>query len=123
LLNLQDMDLRLTRIARDNVALKSNAERDATQHELETLRETVAEAQNAVDDARADVNKSESDVKLVDDRLDRNAKLLAGNLNAKETQSVEAEVISLQQRKIALEDAELEYMQVLENAENALTDI
>lgn len=123
LLNLQDIDLRLIRITRDAVALRKNAERDAVQAELAALRTRVSEAQHAVDDARAEVNKFESDVKLVDDRLERNAKLLAGNLNAKETQSIEAEVLSLQQRKVTLEDAELEHMQVLENAEKALNTI
>ncbi|MGB3413981.1 MAG: hypothetical protein WBA28_04625 [Microbacteriaceae bacterium] len=123
LVNLQQIDLRLMRISNDLKGLEVNPELVAARAELVRVRAQITDAVHHLEDAQSDLNKLESDVKLVDDRLDRDAKLLAGSLSAKETQSIEAEVLSLTVRKGNLEDIQLELMQQLENAQQAHAEL
>lgn len=72
------------------------------------------------DDARAELDRLESDVALVDARTARDTERLAATSNAKEAQGLEHELVSLAKRKSDLEDAELVIMEKLETAEAAV---
>lgn len=72
------------------------------------------------DDARVELSRLESDVQLVDKRTARDNDLLATTTNAKEAQGLEHEIASLARRKRELEDAELEVMERLEQADAAV---
>lgn len=72
------------------------------------------------DDLTAELARIESDVAVVDARAARDAERLAATANAKDAQGLEHEIASLAKRKSDLEDAELELMERLENAETAV---
>ena len=72
------------------------------------------------DDLRADLARIESDVAMVDARRARDAERLASTSNMKEAQGLESELGSLARRKSDLEDAELEVMERLEEADAAV---
>ena len=72
------------------------------------------------DDLRAELARIESDVAMVDARRARDAERLASTSNTKEAQGLESELASLARRKSDLEDAELEVMERLEQADAAV---
>ncbi|GAA1641985.1 zinc ribbon domain-containing protein [Microbacterium flavum] len=69
------------------------------------------------DDARAELDRLESDVAVVDARVARDTERLASTSNVKEAQGLEHELASLAKRKSDLEDAELTIMERLEAAD------
>lgn len=74
----------------------------------------------ARDDARTELSRLESDVKVVEQRRTRDAERLATTTNPKEAQALESELASLAKRVSALEDMELEVMSRVEEAEAAV---
>ena len=111
---------RLDGVIRTADAARRNPAQSARVSELLTERH----AQSAVltgllgdrDDARAELDRLESDVALVDARTARDTERLAATSNAKEAQGLEHELASLAKRKSDLEDAELQIMERLEIA-------
>jgi len=85
----------------------------------EQLRELTA-LTGARDDVRTELARLESDVKLVEQRRARDAERLAAATNSKEAQAFEHELDSLAKRQSDLEDAELDVMGRLEEAEAAV---
>ena len=85
----------------------------------EQLRELTA-LTGTRDDARIELSRLESDVKLVEQRRTRDAERLAAATNSKEAQALEHELDSLAKRQSDLEDAELDVMGRLEEAEAAV---
>jgi predicted nucleic acid-binding Zn-ribbon protein len=76
----------------------------------------------ARDHLRADLARIQSDVAMVDARRARDAERLASTSNMKEAQGLESELGSLARRKSDLEDAELEVMERLEEADAAVAE-
>ena len=74
------------------------------------------------DDLRTELARLESDVALVDARSARDAQRLAASTNPKEAQGLESELVSLARRKSDLEDAELELMDRLEQADASVAE-
>jgi predicted nucleic acid-binding Zn-ribbon protein len=72
------------------------------------------------DDVRVELTRLESDVKLVEQRRARDAERLAAATNSKEAQALEHELDSLARRQSNLEDAELEVMGRVEEADAAV---
>ncbi len=103
---------------------RRHPEQTARVNELLAQRQTQSAALTGLlgdrDDARAELARLESDVALVESRMKRDTDLLAASSNAKEAQGLEHELASLVARKSALEDAELEIMERLENADAAV---
>lgn len=85
----------------------------------EQLRELTALA-GTRDDVRTELTRLESDVKLVEQRRARDAERLAAATNSKEAQAFEHELDSLAKRQSNLEDAELDVMGRLEEADAAV---
>lgn len=75
------------------------------------------------DDLRAELARIESDVAVVDARRARDADRLQTVSNPKDAQGLESELASLARRKGDLEDAELELMERLEQADAAVTEL
>lgn len=73
------------------------------------------------DDVAVELSRIESDVAVVTARSARDAARLGASTNAKEAQSLEHEIASLAKRKSDLEDAELQVMERLEQAEAEVT--
>lgn len=85
----------------------------------EQLRELTA-LTGVRDDVRIELTRLESDVKLVEQRRTRDAERLTAATNPKEAQALENELDSLARRQSALEDAELEVMAKVEDADAAV---
>ncbi|MGA1826956.1 zinc ribbon domain-containing protein [Microbacterium sp.] len=81
------------------------------------LAQELTRQLGARDDLRADLARIESDVAMVDARRARDAERLSSTSNMKEAQGLEHELGSLARRKRDLEDAELEVMERLEEAD------
>lgn len=88
----------------------------------QTLSQELTRRLGARDDLRTELARIESDVAVVDARSARDAERLAASSNSKEAQGLESELASLARRKSDLEDAELEIMERLEQAEAAVAE-
>ena len=73
-----------------------------------------------LEDARTELARLESDVTLATQRRDRDAQRLAETSSPKDAQALESEVASLERRLSDLEDAELDVMARVEDAERAV---
>ncbi len=85
----------------------------------EQLRE-LTELTGKLDDARAELKRLESDVALANERRDRDAQRLAASTDSKQAQALENEIASLDRRLSTLEDAELDVMARVEEAQAAV---
>jgi uncharacterized protein len=89
------------------------AQRSLQTHEL-ALRSGVR------DDVQVELSRLESDVAVAEARRARDAGRLAASSNSKDAQALEHELASLKKRLSDLEDAELDVMERLEQAEAAV---
>ena len=120
LLDIADVDRRMARaeIARTR---PPQAERIA---ELVTLRQEqlreLTRLAGVRDDVQAELLRVESDVAVAEQRRARDAERLATSSNPKDAVALEQELASLARRLSDLEDAQLDVMGRLEEAESAL---
>jgi len=120
LLDIADLDRRVQQAER----ARTQPAQGARINELagvrqEQLRELTA-LTGVLDDARTELIRLESDVKLAEQRRDRDAERLATATDPKQAQALENEIASLGRRLSALEDTELEVMGRVEEAEGAV---
>jgi predicted nucleic acid-binding Zn-ribbon protein len=120
LLDVADLDRRISQVERARTKPTQAARitelvaiRQEQLRELTTLTGTR-------DDVRVELTRLESDVKLVEQRRARDAQRLAAATNAKEAQALEHELDSLARRQSNLEDAELDVMGRVEEADAAV---
>ncbi|HET6302582.1 zinc ribbon domain-containing protein [Microbacterium sp.] len=122
LLDIADLDARI----RQAEGTRKNPPQAARVNELlarrQELSQELATRLGARDDLRAELARVESDVAVVDARRARDTERLAATSNVKEAQGYESELASLARRKSDLEDAELEVMERLEQAEAAVAE-
>lgn len=121
LLDLADLDRRIAQAER----ARTQPSQAARVSELvgirqEQLRELTT-LTGARDDVRTEVARLESDVALVEQRRARDAERLAAATNPKEAQALEHELASLARRQSDLEDAQLDAMGRLEEADAAVS--
>ncbi|WP_345802615.1 C4-type zinc ribbon domain-containing protein [Microbacterium sp. AZCO] len=122
LLEVADLDARIGRAD----AARKNPAQAARVNELLAKRQELSQELTARlgvrDDLRIELKRIESDVAVVDARRSRDADRLAASTNPKEAQGLESELASLARRKSDLEDAELEIMDRLEQADAAVAE-
>lgn len=118
LLDIAQLDAR----ARQAEQARSNPPQAARVQELLAQRQTqsgeLTRLLGVRDDARAELSRIEADVAVVDARAKRDADRLAAATNPKDAVGLEHEIASLERRKSALEDAELDVMERLEAIES-----
>jgi predicted nucleic acid-binding Zn-ribbon protein len=122
LLEVADLD---TRIRQSDAARRNPPQASRVQALLaqrQAFAQELATRLGARDDLRAEMARIESDVAMVDARRARDAERLASTSNMKEAQGLESELASLARRKSDLEDAELEVMERLEQADAAVAE-
>ena len=122
LLEVADLD---TRIRQADAARRNPPQAARVQALIAQRQEFAQELTRRLgvrDDLRADLARIESDVAMVDARRARDAERLASTSNMKEAQGLESELGSLARRKSDLEDAELEVMERLEEADAAVAE-
>lgn len=120
LLDIADLDRRIAQTERARTQPAQGprinelaAQRQRQMGELTTLT-------GALDDARAELGRLESDVALATQRRDRDAQRLESATDAKQAQALENEIDSLGRRISMLEDAQLEAMGRVEEAQAAV---
>ncbi|WP_282845836.1 zinc ribbon domain-containing protein [Microbacterium oxydans] len=120
LLDIADLDRRIAQAERARTK-PSQAERisELVAIRQDQLRELTALA-GTRDDVRTELKRLESDVAVVEARRNRDAERLAASTNPKDAQALEHELGSLARRQSDLEDAELDVMGRLEEAEAAV---
>ncbi|MCI2240163.1 C4-type zinc ribbon domain-containing protein [Paenibacillus sp. TRM 82003] len=124
LLDLQAVDIRLAQLAHRRATVPEQAELDSLLAERRRVGDVLVAARALVSDAERAVAKSEADVAQVRDRAARNtARLNAGSGSAKDLQGLQHELESLARRQSVLEDAELEAMEKLEQAQFAAAEL
>jgi predicted nucleic acid-binding Zn-ribbon protein len=117
LLDLQALDDELGRIAAHRKRLQSGTDLARAVQERTALRRTSADERDVVEDLKTRLGRVEADVRIVEQRLERDRQRLGSTSSAKDAQGFEQEIASLLRRREALEDDELELMEALEAAE------
>ncbi len=120
LLDVADLDRRLAQAER----ARTQPTQSSRINELSALRQEQLRELTALtgtrEDARTELVRLESDVKMAEQRRARDAERLAASANSKEAQALEHELASLAKRLSDLEDAELDVMGRVEDADAAV---
>ena len=122
LLDVQDLDTKLTQLAHRGRTLPEHAEVERLAARLAALADETVSARSRAGDHARELAKAEADVEVVRQRSGRNrARLDAGQGSPKDLQALQHEIESLAHRQAVLEDAELEVMERLEAAEGRVS--
>jgi len=121
LLDLQELDNHLAQVTKKASTLPEAVELEQLSQELSSAKDTQREALGAVDELKAELKRSESDVELVEARIAKDTERLDQSTSAKDAQGLEHELGSLRERLSALEEVELAVMEQLEVAEATLS--
>lgn len=120
LLDLADLDRRIAQAER----ARTQPPQAARVSELVSIRQEqlreLTDLAGRRDDVRAELVRIESDVAVVEQRRARDAERLAATTSPKDAQALEHELASLARRQSDLEDAQLDAMARLEDAEAAV---
>lgn len=117
LLSLQASDMRLQQLAHQAKNPPEAARLSELASDAERLRQQLLTETGAVEDARLELSRVESDVAVVEARLTRDAERLASSSSAKDVAGLEHEIASLRQRRDDLEEIQLSVMERLEQLE------
>lgn len=122
LLDLQVLDSALGRLAHKRKTLPEIAEIARLDGMLSTMSGDVVLAQTLVADLQRELDKAEADIEQVRVRKSRDEERLASGVITvpKQLEELQHEVATLTRRQSDLEDAELEVMERLEEAQAAL---
>ncbi|CAM3800685.1 zinc ribbon domain-containing protein [Nocardioides zeicaulis] len=122
LLDVADLDRRLAQLRHQRSTLPELAEISALEQERTALTDQVRDARIVVDDLTVDQVRADKEVEQVKARRERDrARMDAGQVtNPKDLERMQHELVSLERRIGTLEDAELEVMEALENAQQVL---
>ena len=119
LLDLQALDSALDRLAHRRRTLPALADIARLDGQIAARRDDVALAEATVSDLQRELDKAESDIEQVRTRRARDEQRLASGAItvSKQLEDLSHEVASLARRQDALEDAELEILQRMEDAQ------
>jgi predicted nucleic acid-binding Zn-ribbon protein len=97
--------------------LPQRAERSALEPRLVAAKQTGAARAGELEDARSELSRVESDVKVVETRMARDTDRLQQSSSLKDVQGLEQELASLAKRRDDLEEIELTVMERIEGIE------
>ena len=122
LLDLQALDTALDQLAHKRRTLPEIAEMARRDELVAARRDDVALAETVVSDLQRELDKAEADIEQVRARKKRDEERLASGAVtvAKQLEEIQHEVATLVRRQSDLEDAELEVMEKLEQAQGEL---
>ncbi len=123
LLDLQAIDTHVRQLDYAVAHLPESETITALQNELSESSAEFITRQGHVEDARIEIERIESDVAVVKQRMAADTAREAQSSNVKDVQALEAEIASLTTRLGNLEEMELEVMQRLEDAEKNLAEL
>lgn len=117
LLELQEFDTKLQQLDHKLRNLPETAQLAELAKESETLRRDLVEKTGALEDAQAELGRVESDVKVVEARMERDRERLQATSSVKDVQALEQELAALARRRDELEEIELVVMERVEEQE------
>lgn len=122
LLDVAELDRRLAQLRHQRAHLPELAEIAALEQERTALTDQVRDARIVVDDLTVEQAKADREVEQVKTRRERDrTRMDAGQVtNPKDLERMQHELVSLERRIGTLEDAELEVMEALEQAQQTL---
>ena len=125
LLELQDLDARALRLRHQRAHLPELGEIATLEQERRSISDQERDARIAVDDLTAEQLKADREVEQVKARRERDrTRMDAGQItNPKDLERMQHELVSLERRISTLEDAELEVMEQLEEAQQVLSGL
>jgi predicted nucleic acid-binding Zn-ribbon protein len=125
LLDLQELDTALDRLAHRRRTLPELAEIDRLDARLAELRDLIVGAETELSDAEREQRKVENDVDMVVTRMTRDQQRLdTGSVSsAKELENLQHELGSLAKRQSDLEDLVLEHMERTGTLESRLAEL
>ncbi|MEO3750995.1 C4-type zinc ribbon domain-containing protein [Streptomyces sp. B6B3] len=125
LLDLQDLDVRLTQLAHRRENLPELAELRSLDGELAQQRDLLVAAQTQESDTAREQTKAEQDVDQVRQRAARDQQRLDSGLvtNPKDLESLQSEIASLARRQDDLENIVLEIMERQETAQSRAKEL
>lgn len=115
LLDLQALDIKVQQLAHRAKNLPEHGVLQKFATEAGELALTLAEQSGAVEDAKIELSRVESDVAVVEARIARDAARLQSTSSVKDVQALEQELAALRKRQFDLEEIELAVMQRLED--------
>lgn len=123
LLKVQEKDNLLSQLRKSLTFLPERKELEEITTILREFSQSLITAQGELEDAERELAKIEDDVRVVDERIARDQERESNSSSVKDVQALEAELLSLAQRKSLLEDAELEVMQIVEDKQAAVDSV
>ena len=120
LLDVAELDRRIQQAERARTTPAQGPRINELARERQAQTQELTALMGARDDARTELERLESDVRLVEQRRTRDSERLATSTNSKDAQAFERELASLAKRVSDLEDMELEVMTRVEEAEAAV---
>ena len=122
---MQVLDFRADQLRHQRKTLPEIAEIAELTARRGSLVDRARDAQILVDDLTAQQAKADADVEQVRTRRDRDRQRMdAGQIsNPKDLERMQHELVTLERRILALEDAELEVMERLEEAQSTLASL
>lgn len=123
LIELADLDSEMTRNRSTLAALTTG---ELFNQQRQDQRESAAkliEARNALDSVELELKRADSDLLLVEQRIEKDMQKLNQTSSAKDAQGIQSELESLAKRKSELEDFELSVMEKKDQCELDLAEI
>ncbi len=119
LLSLSNLDLEITRTRVAIAALTSGEAFAALRQSQRDAAASLIESRNQLDSVELELSRAEADLKLVEQRIDKDNQRLNQTSSSKDAQGIQAELETLKKRKSDLEDFELSILERKEQAEAA----
>lgn len=123
LFKLSEIDNELTRLKFEISKVSESAELLALQTELSSSSEGLIEARTKFENLDSQVARIEDDIRLVDERLNRDKERLNQTSSSKDAMGIQHEIDGLTNRKTTLEELEYGLLGELEEAEKDLQKI
>ena len=122
LLELAGFDLAIQRGHRSIASLPQKLNISGQEKIHEDCKTLKHEAQIQFEAAQTEMNRADSDVHLVAERIKRDSERLSNTSSAKDAQALEHEIQTLRERQSDLEDTQLLMLEKLETAENLYSE-
>jgi predicted nucleic acid-binding Zn-ribbon protein len=123
LLSLANLDLQISRSKAAIKNLSTGAQFAELREAQRGLAAKLIDARNALDTVELELKRSETDLKLVEDRIAKDQVRLNSTNSAKDAQGIQSELESLSRRKSDLEDIELAILDQQEAAKAAFATV
>ena len=114
LLELVELDLNLVKNASEKTKLLAATDIQMASEKALAFSDQLIDARNKVGDLELELKRSENDLELVENRINKDNQRLSTTSSSKDAQGIEHELVTLAKRKSELEDTELGIMEELD---------